>query len=227
MIKSEKGIVVTGVILAFFLAIAWTVANPADASDKTDIKKLKRQTNVMTKVIDEALVDSPNLLVYSSNPTHDLYLEEFGVVFTFEASLVDKGSNWKDLSFLKNFKVQTDDGKIIISKDSEDEDAEELDEEEAEEVEKWRDKDSQRDERLYTRGKEELIDVLIYYGDTMDRLPDDSWVAIAAFLKNSDYFVTNRISQLILKAKVRDLKAYGEDKLTDEEMIAKVVVEEY
>ena len=46
--------------------MTWVGATAVEAADSPVSKKLKRQIGVMEKVIDEVLVESPNLLVYSS-----------------------------------------------------------------------------------------------------------------------------------------------------------------
>ncbi|MBD3334884.1 MAG: hypothetical protein GF355_05160 [Candidatus Eisenbacteria bacterium] len=232
MTKRQRGWFI-GALLALSLAVMGTAAGDATAADKDLTDKLKLQINVMEKVFDEVLVDSPNLLVYSSNPTHGLYLDEFGVVFVFEASLVDKGMDWEKHmpSFLKNFTIESEDGKIIIYQgDDEDADEDSEGKEEKDLKESVRDleeKKKRMDAELYAKGKEELIEALVDYGDTMTRLDDAQWVAIAAFLKNSDYFLTNRISQLLLKAKLEDLRAYSSEDISRDELISRVVVEEY
>ena len=219
--------------LLAFAVTATAVVSTVSAEPVT--RKLKRQISVMEKVIDETLLDSPNILVYSSNPSHGIYLEEFGVLFTFEASLVEKddldgwGNWWKN-----NVRIERDGGKIIIhspdhdddkgSDDHEKSDDAELDDEE---WDSWREKRDAAESKLYERGKLELMHTLIDYGDTLTGLSDTQWVGIAAFLKNSDFFTENRISRLVLKARLGDLRAYAAGNLTEEAIKAKLVEEEY
>jgi hypothetical protein len=72
-----------------------------------------------------------------------------------------------------------------------------------------------------------MIDVLLDYGDTITSLDDSQWVAVVAQLIESDYFEANKISHLILKAKISDLRAYAADKINEKEMITRIVEEEY
>ncbi len=227
------------------LFIGSTVCS-AQASDSKVTDKTKRQIRIMEKIMDEVLRDSPNLLVFSTDPTHGIYLDEFGVVFTFEASLVGKDLDFlKPLSLLNDIRVKTENGKVTVwseSKDekekeasgekseisSEDEEGDEADEDDSNEhlilsVKKR----AQRQADLYTKGKAELVDALIDYGETVSVLRDDQWVAIAAFLKDSDFFTSTKMSQLIVKARVRDLRAVSDNTLTREAALARVVVEEY
>ena len=61
-------------------------------------------------------------------------------------------------------------------------------------------------QRIDAQGKQELIDALADYGETMTALRDDQWVAIAAFLGDDQYFKERQISRLVIKARARDLR---------------------
>jgi predicted GNAT family N-acyltransferase len=87
-------------------------------------------------------------------------------------------------------------------------------------------KDAPQDaQQTYEKGRQELIDALADYGETLTALRDDQWVAIAAFLKDNDYFRDRSISRLVIKARMRDLRA--SDQLSREALLARIVVEEY
>ncbi len=214
-------------------------------------RKLKRQIAVMEKVVNDVLLESPHILVYSQDPAHGVYLEEFGVLFLFEASLVendrdeDWGRWWKEWgkAWSDNFRVERDGNKIIIHSDPDDDD-EDHDHEDngddsdthdhewgedmsAEDWEAWQRKREATEARSYAEGKEELTLSLLDYGDTLTGLADDQWVGIAAFLKNADFFAEKKISRLILKAKMGDLRAYAEGTLTEEQMLERIIEEEY
>jgi hypothetical protein len=186
-----KGVgIVVGV--AFLLGSVAVQADPEKPN-----RKMMRQIRIMEKILDEVLVDSPNLLVFNDRPTRGFYLDGFGAVFTLEASLVREGTF--DFSFLKNFRIEKEDGKVIIvtrdkGSGDEDEDEEENGEEEVSEAE------------LYERGKQELKEALVDYAETLSSLKDDDWVAVVAFLKGSSYFTDRKISRLILKVRMRDLR---------------------
>lgn len=213
-----------------------TVATAQTASAEPVSRKLERQISVMEKVLDEALLDSPNILVYSSSPSHGIYLDEFGALFTFEASLVERGDQddwgkwWKN-----NIRIDREGGKITVYTHDDEEDPDkdkdskvkDDDEMTDEEWSKWRTKRDEAEAKLYERGKKELMHTLLDYGDTLTGLRDNQWVAIAAFLKNSDFFTENRISRLVFKAKMSDLRAFGEGTITEEVMLSRLVEEEY
>jgi hypothetical protein len=228
-------VVVFSVLLATFSAVG---ASYVQGAEPPIPDRLKRQIGVMEKILDEVLVDSPNLLVYSHNAARGVYLDEFGVVFTLEASLVEKGekgANW----ILGGFSVKEKDGKIVIEpppdKDKDKAKAKEKDEDTGDEdsqnlVLDLRDlqaKQSQRDEALFEKGKSELVDTLIDYGETLTALDDNQYVAVAAFLKDSDYFLDNRISRLVIKVKMSDLRAYGAKRISRDTLRSRLVEQEY
>jgi hypothetical protein len=202
----------------------------AFAVDPPDSKKMARQMEVMEGIIDQVLVDSPNFLVYGRKNTYGLYVQDLGIIFTFSASLVQK--KWKGEEFWSwgGVEIEEEDGQIILRrKDRKDRDeGEEEDEEGAEDegrdfATKYRD----HQERLYKQGKTELVDVLLDYGDTITTLKDDQWVGIVAFLRDSDFFLDNKISRLVLKAKIGDLRAYSAERINQEDMVKRMVIEEF
>jgi hypothetical protein len=247
-----RGTRLAGLLGAATLA-ALLAAMPAAAANDGPAGRVNRQIKLMEKVIDQILLESPNLLVYGQDVTHGLYLAEFGALFSFEASLTGDGlGKTLDLSFLKNLRIEAEDGKVTIlhdtgdasGSDSVDDEAEaeyliqlkegevsakeleaKLSEKQAE-LERRHEKASTHESKLFENGKTELIDALIDYGETLTALRDDQWVAIAAFLKNSDLFDEREISRLVLKVKVSDLRAYSADRITQDELRARVIVEE-
>ncbi len=204
------------VLIATFLGLG---ASYGEGAESPIPERLKRQIGVMEKILDEVLVDSPNLLVYSQAAARGVYLKEFGVIFTLEASLVEKdkkGQNW----IFGGYSVKERNGKIVVEppsdddKDQDQKDGKDL----VLDLKELQDKQTQRDRELYEQGKSELVDCLMDYGETLTALDDGQYVAVAAFLKDSDYFLDNRISRLVLKARMSDLRAYGAKRISREEM---------
>lgn len=190
--------------------------------------KMERQIEVMEKILDQVLIDSPNFLVSGRGNARGLWVPEFGVIMTFDAALLEKDKDWR-FDFGKGFRIETDDKgrKVIIL----DEDGKVLTEDvrgalEQEEKERQSRQDSPQD-RLYKRGKAEIVDTLLDYGDTMSSLPAGKWLAIVAFLKDTRYFDERGLSRLVLKAKIDDLRAYTANKLSEQEMVKRIVEEEY
>ncbi|TPW05917.1 MAG: hypothetical protein FD129_2711 [bacterium] len=201
-----------------------------------------REITVLEKVIDEMLLDSKNLLIYTAGGvTHGLYMDEFGVLFSFEASLVDRSDDipWpKELR--ENYTFETDEhGNLVIRKGKKST----PDAPDAPETPKppkpgenpkssptpraWIDKQAIKQATLYEAGKGEIIETLIEYGESMNSLRDSQWLCFAAFLKNSDFFLEKRISRLVVKARMSDLRSYAQGRLDRKQMLAKVVEEEY
>ncbi len=225
----ETSIVMAALLLGLFAA-------QAAAGDRPVSRKMERQIDVMERIIDQVLIDSPNFLVHGRENARGLFLKEFGVLLTFEASLVHKGEDYSKIfrRFKDGFRIEKDeDGHSIIvipDLDVDDEDDEEYDEEydeEEDEKRSWRDREDAVQERLYKRGKAEFVDVLLDYGDTLTAVESGKWVAIVAFLRDSRYFSEHKISKLVLRAKIDDLRDYGSGKLSEEDMIKRIVEQEY
>jgi len=207
----------------------------AEAQDTTVPRRLERKINVMEKVLNEVLRESPHWLVGGSgNYTRSVYLDEFGVIFSFDASLVSRGlgSGYIDfdgLSFLKDLKdirIEQDGDKVIVFRDS-DKDGEKDEEDEGLTFEQLRDKRREREADRYAKGKDELVETLIDYGDTLAELRDNQFVAITAFLENIDLLEEEEITHLILKAKVSDLRLLADGKITRDQMLKRLSVIEY
>ncbi len=231
---------ILGLVCLIGIAFLASTMSPAAADDKVS-RKLTRKINVMERVLDEVLHDSPNLLIHSDRPTNGIHLDGFGVLFTFKASLAHKSHSFSSgLGFIKDlrdWRINTNDDRVVIhynddddyhyeydSDDDEDDEYDDEDEEEYyEDVKKWRARRKNSEKRLYEKGREELIETLIDYGDSMPGVDDNEWVCIAAFLSGDDFFKDNDCSHLVIKAKIRDLKAG----LSEEEMKELIVVEEY
>lgn len=260
--------------LALALAAAILLTLPGDAAADRDAisLKLQRQSKIMEMIVNDVLKESPNLLVSAGEPAHALYLEEFGFLICFEASLVDRELRNFTFDFLNDLRVRTEDGNIIIwnpddevgyrldiDEDGEGVDLEELDDEDLDSAdaearaetsarfraarerrtERWEraeerlaqrehlSQQAAREAEIYERGKQELIDTVLDYGDTMTALRDDQWVGLAAFLGNADIFQELKIGNLVIKARMRDLAEYAEERIDRAEMRERLVIEEY
>lgn len=188
--------------------------------------KMARQIDVMERILDQVLIDSPNFLVSGRGNARGLYVKEFGVILSCDASLLEKDNKKWDWGS-EDFKIHKDEkgNTVIVLPDEEAED--EKDEESAEEPKRSRRGQGSPQERLYKRGKAELVDALLDYGDTMDALERGKWVAIVAFLHDARYFDERGMSRLILQAKIDDLRLYATDKLSEEDMVKRIVEQEY
>jgi hypothetical protein len=215
------------------------VLAPVNAQESDVSRKLSRKISVFERILSDVLHDSPYWLISGSQPAHGIYLDGFGVLFCFDASLVTNqwsmGRNF--ISSLRDYRINIDSNRYIILGDDDDDDdieiyidGDELDDMDKEEMEEYladlkesRSKRSKKEARRYERGKEELMEMLIDYGDNLPGMKDSEWVAIAAFLDGDDFFEDNDCEHLVIKAKVGDLKAG----LDEDELIKRIVVEEY
>ena len=77
------------------------------------------------------------------------------------------------------------------------------------------------------KGKGELIQALLDYGETLTQLKSGQWIAVAAFLQNDSFFEKNKLSRLVVKAKIDDLRGFSEGSIDEKSMRAKILVEEY
>jgi len=226
-----------GILCLVGLLFLAGVMTPVEAQDKMT-RKLSRKISVMERVVDEVLRDSPYLLIHSDRPTSGIYLDGYGVVFAFRASLVNSSHSFSSqLGFIKGLRdwtIDSNDDRVIIHYGDDDEhyylddEDEELYEDEDEEeyredAKKWRSRRDKKDKRRYERGREELVEALIDYGGSLPGLADNEWVIIAASLQGDDFFKDNNCSHLLVKARVRDLDA----DLSEEEMKERVIIEEY
>jgi len=212
-------------------------ASAALAVDKPDSRKMARQMDVMEQILNQVLIDSPNFLVFGRDYTHALYVADFGMIFTFEASLVGKDEDeefdWKKFG-LEGFRIETDGERKVIVIGPEDPpeppDAPEppkAGEKDEDSARSWEERRRSKHDRLYRRGKTELVDVLLDYGDTLTTLKSNQRVAIVAKLIDSDYFEDRKISHLVLKAKISDLRDYAAEKISEKEMVTRIVETEY
>ena len=226
-------------------------AQPADAQ-----RRLERDISVMERALDEMLIDSPNFFVSGRGNTRGLYIDGVGALFTFEATLVNKDwdfdfNKWEDKGY--HYEVEEDGDKITIYKDGKvvtenkkgkhdmtpEPDEEDENDEGAEAPEGGEDSDDartrrtmrkrmmERDEKIYTRGKQEMVDFMVDFGDAIDGLRDDQMIVLVAYLRDHEYFERNDLSHFVIRAKVGDLRAYANGSLTEQAVIAKFAQEEY
>ena len=246
----------TAAILLGLTLAAGAFAGAAIAGDSSGDKvpaKMVRQIGVMEKILDKVMLDSPNFLVRVGDNTRGLYIPEFGIVFTCDASLTS--GNMPDLSRIMSglkdrFDIRTDkegNETITIKKlDKERQKAERLKKKHGSSdedttgavppvppsppmppVPDFASESAKESAQLYAAGKEELIQAMLDYGETLSALHAGQYVLIAAFMRDNDYFKENKISRLVLKAKIDDLRALGDGKLSDKDAKSRISIEEY
>lgn len=196
------------VMTAFLICAAAGLAaasatHEAQAGPKS--RKIDRQIYLFERVLDDVLVESPNFLVRSGDPSRGSYIEGRGAVFDFRTSLVggQSDSGWK-MRWVWNH--------------HDDDDRDDRDRYSAREVE--------RQAKRYKRGKQEILEMLADFGDVLTGLGDDEWLEINARLRGAEYFEDEDLGRLKVKARMRDLRAHGEGSLSEEDLFKKIEMEE-
>jgi hypothetical protein len=184
--------------------------------------KMDRQIRLMERILDDMLVESPNWLVRSSHEARGSYDDGEGVLFTFDADLVHSGYGKK---FWK-WNWWGDDIRIEIDDDDYDDDDRDRRRDRREERKRMEERSLRKQERLYNRGKTEIVETLLDFGDALTVLGDDEWVTVEVYLDDADYFYEKDLRRLTVKAKMADLRAYAEEKLSEEDAVKRIQIEE-
>jgi hypothetical protein len=196
------------------------------ASGAENASRLGRKVAVMERVIDEVLVQSPNVVVSSRNATRGLVLEGYGVLFLFDSSLtrgVPFGPGgmiaFSDSDEATRWLVRP--GRGSARESDGDEDHEELT------LEEWREQSAKERRELIDGLKAELVETLVDYGPTLGELRDEAWVTVVAFFDSHSPFGNDAaISRLEVKAKMRDLRRYAGGNLSRQDAMAAVTATE-
>ncbi|NNF06433.1 MAG: hypothetical protein HKN21_06705 [Candidatus Eisenbacteria bacterium] len=201
MILNPKGVI----MMAVGVGLGLSLAGEAFAQPIQDRTKLQRQMRVIERITSQILVESPYFFVQESEPAGAIYLDGYGVVLSFNASLVEKDGwewPWKDINV-----DHDEDGNITIRTKR---DADYDDEEEAELIENyrtWLSKKGKQQERTYERGKQEMYDLLTDYAESLTRLKDNEMLTLAIHLKRSEFFEESEIHHLVMHAKMSDVRS--------------------
>lgn len=190
---------------------------------------MKRDVERLEEDLDDLLLDSPNFLVSGRDDAHGIYIDEVGLILTFDASLV--GSNWNGSRSWSWNGFEMHRGHVVIRDlgdldDEEDEDRDRSDRDRSDR-ESRRDRDRSRESRRFERGKEELVDFMIDSKDMVGDLRGDQWLMVVACMRDSRYLDREEISRVVVKARVADLKAHDSGGLSAEALRGKITIEEY
>jgi hypothetical protein len=192
----------------------------ARGRDKED-----RQVRLMERIFDDMLVESPNWLVQSRDETRGRYKKGEGAEFTFDADLVHSGyGKFRKWSWFGNgFHFEFDDD----DEDYDDDRDRESRKERREQRERMEERSLKKQERLYSRGKSEIVETLLDFGDVMTVLGDDEKITVEVYLDDADLFYEKDIRTLTVSAKMSDLRAYAAGSLSEEDTVKRIeVVEE-
>jgi len=213
-----------GGLVAAGLLVLVPMATEVRAQSPNRDRKMNREIHVMENILDQVVIDSRNVLVPSRHSVHGVYLPEFGVMFTTEASLLHRDWDWDHDWNWRNIEHKGD--KIIIHKNSwEDEDDD--DDVRDKSGKTWSQRRKERSEKLYTQAKVELIDALLDYGDTISGLKDTESIGLTVYLGDDDYFDDLNFSRLVMKARMSDIRAYSEGRIDRKQMEARLTLDEY
>jgi hypothetical protein len=220
--------------------------------------RLHRQVGVMEGIFDKILLESPNFVVSGRQYTRGVVLPDYGVVFSFNASMNDNGVGFSGLSSLGPLDLRVDDnGTVVIhrngrSSGSEDEDSLDTEVEQATKMAQrekeraaelkqkskrlrdraidlrgWEKEQTESSRTLYTAGKKELVQALLDYGETPSELKAGEWIVLAGFSAQNSFLRDKKVSRLVLRAKIDDLRAFSTGRISESEAEARVIAEEY
>ncbi len=186
-----------------------------------DNKRISKQISIMEKILDEALVESRFALVRSTHPTHGVYIEDYGPVFTLEVGLVDSegwfgGSIWSNLG--KDFSIITEedeDGEKVITIRSGSKKGKKADNE-----------DVMGDEEKYGKVKDEIIEVMRDYGDTIAKAKPNEWFTVFASPLHTSWG-DDGYHRLVLRVQMKEISAFTSGKLSEDKFAQKVQITEY
>jgi hypothetical protein len=233
------------------LAGVLTVGSTSVAAAGEKRTKVERQISIMESIIDEMLVDSPNFLVGGQHETRGFEMEDYGAVFMFDASLTgvwwDEDSDGSYFNFWpfggrKNHVVVLKDGdnkqkqvlfnggRIVIRDgdvyiEDDDGDMKKLSEKDDWEV-MSRDEMKEAQAKKYERAKQELVDILLDAGDVLKAIPAGQTVKVVADFHNMDVPDEKKVGKLTVSAKIDDLRAYSDGKLSEEQARGRITVKE-
>lgn len=214
----KHGRATAGCVLALALATGGTAFADPDS-------KIDRQVELFERILDDVFVESPNWLVQGQHESRGRYRAGQGARFSIDASLV---GHW-DGDWWDGFGKHWGDRVVIINDDDDDDDDNDSksDRETRRSVKKhWMERQLKREERLYSRGKSELIDAVLEYGEVLSSLPDAEFLTIDVDLGNAEVFEEKDLQSLTLKVKMADVRAYSDGKLDEKAMVQRIVVEE-
>ena len=186
---------------ALALVLLPSVASAGDA--------VQRKIAVMEKILDTTLIESKHALVFTGGVADGVYLEGYGVLFKIEFEFVEK-SNRKLLDHIEDI----DSLRVY-----------------------WREMIGAGDDgdgpmathrrELLNQIEDELIDAILEYGGTLSGMGKGEMVSIVAFPWYETWDVTPEpVRALTIRARFDDLRAYTEDRLDDEQIRERIMIDE-
>ena len=216
--ESGGGSVRVALIAAMILGLLGGLVALATAAEP-DRARLERKVQVLESILDEVLVQSPNVVVSSpGGSARGLVLDGYGAVFTLRASLAGhlfvqlKEAEKRMVAGDKDFKF------YFFSPDK--------NEEGSAETGAAGDTPEVDPAKRLVMFKAELTDAMLDYGPTLTELRDDDWLVVAAFLDGRRLLVGGDGTRLVLRARMRDLRQYASGALSREAAAKKVLAQQ-
>jgi len=202
-----------GLLLAS-LAVSVGLISSAVAGSDSDERRQDKQIRIFERIVDDMLVESPNWLVRSVESTRGDYRDGHGAVFSFKVNL--NARRWYDDDHWSYYH-DDDDGShvIVIRDDGRSKRRKEMDEDVLE-----------REEKLYRRGKEEIIETIIDFGEMLTSLEDGDWIEIKGRLRGAAFFKENDLRKLSVKVKMADVRAHARGTIDEDELVARIEIKE-
>jgi hypothetical protein len=248
---THRGVrLLVGLSIALAAATGLVVPGSASADDKPT--KAERQVAVMEKLLDEMLVDSPNFLVAGHDAAEGFAIEDYGAIFTFQASLTgwgwegnrmgdflnfwpfdggkrsvvvirgDKGTEERKEIVVGDGDIVIKDGEVFIKDGAKTKKLSEKDGMTVIDEKQW-----QEDQlKKYEAAKEELVGFLLEYGETLKAMPAGQSVRIVARMRNLRVGGDREVRSLTLRVSIDDLRAYGDGRLGESAARAKIEIKE-
>jgi hypothetical protein len=237
------------VLLAPALLLTLPLWNRIPTALADEPSRLEHQMGIVEDAINDMLLDSPNFLVSGSDVTESIDDDGGDLLFIFRASLTSPwwhedggilshlgwhpGENsiivLKDRKHDGQRELSLDDADITI-KDGEvtirDKHGKKLDLEDFKLQAKGSEETQQAQLEKYQKAKEELVQVLIDYGEVLKSLPAGQSVRIVARFHDLDLPKDHEVRKLSVRARIDDLRAYGDGKLSEQEMRNRVEIRE-
>ncbi len=226
--------------LALTMALTFALSGLAgvwSAPPDGDSQRMARKMNVLEKIFDEVLGESPNIFVSGNGATRGLFLDGYGALFTFEGSLTGGGLGYFALGN-SNRAFVSGGGEWTVPSPAPPPKPPKAPKSGEEEVrvpssvedlaESWdvRREERAKEAREHLAGlKIELSEALLDYGATLGELTDDQWVVVAAFLDGFGYDGDGP-ERLVFKARMGDLREYSSGRLTLDQARTRVSIEE-
>lgn len=201
-----------GLVLASLIVSAGLISSAVAGSD-SDERRQDKQIRIFERLMDDMLIESPNWLVRSMESTRGDYIDAHGAVFSFKVDLNSQkwfgGNHW-------SYYQDDDDSHVIVIRDDGRVRGRKVTDEDV----------LEREEKLYRRGKEEIIETIVDFGEMFTALDDGDWIEIKVRLRGAKYFKENDLRKLSVKVKMADVRAHSRGTLDEEGLIARIQIKE-